>query len=156
MHETLHPRDDLDRLYVSRKVRRGLASIKDCIDARTTRRLLRKVRRNYCHQKQYRQHENQQNRCDLNTKMGRKTTVWTFQTTNKRNLSIGNLAIAQGNLKRGIEPLLIAEQNNGMRTNYIKARIVETQQNSEYRLCGDLIISEFRNLTQKENKIRHD
>ena len=34
MHKSLHPRDDVDRLYVSRKeVGRGLASIEDSVDA---------------------------------------------------------------------------------------------------------------------------
>ena len=34
MHKALHPRDDVDRLYVSRKeVGRGLASIEDSVDA---------------------------------------------------------------------------------------------------------------------------
>ena len=33
MHKTLHPRDDVDRLYVSRKDgERGLASIEDTVD----------------------------------------------------------------------------------------------------------------------------
>ena len=34
MHKALHPRDDVDRLYVSRKEgRRGLAGIEDSVDA---------------------------------------------------------------------------------------------------------------------------
>ena len=34
MHKALHPRDDIDKLYVSRKVGgRGLASIEDSVDA---------------------------------------------------------------------------------------------------------------------------
>ena len=34
MHKALHPKDDVDRLYVSRKERgRGLASIEDSVDA---------------------------------------------------------------------------------------------------------------------------
>ena len=34
MHKTFHPRDDVDRLYVSRKKGgRGLASIEDNVDA---------------------------------------------------------------------------------------------------------------------------
>ena len=34
MHKALHPRDDVDRLYVSRKERgKGLASIDDNVDA---------------------------------------------------------------------------------------------------------------------------
>ena len=32
---------------------------------------------------------------NLKTKMGRKTTVWTFQATNKRNLTWENLDIAK-------------------------------------------------------------
>ena len=33
MHKALHPKDDVDRLYVSRKERgRGLASIEDSVD----------------------------------------------------------------------------------------------------------------------------
>ena len=34
MHNPLHPRDDIDRLYVSRKEgERGLAGIEDSVDA---------------------------------------------------------------------------------------------------------------------------
>ena len=34
MHKALHPRDDVDRLYVSRKERRrGLSGIEDSVDA---------------------------------------------------------------------------------------------------------------------------
>ena len=34
MHKALHPRDDIDRLYVSRKEReRGLTNIEDSVDA---------------------------------------------------------------------------------------------------------------------------
>ena len=34
MHQALHPRDDVDRLFVARKeVGRGLASIEDSVDA---------------------------------------------------------------------------------------------------------------------------
>ena len=52
--------------------------------------------------------------------------------------------------------------NNSIRTNHIKARIDETQQNSKCRLCGDKvetinhIISECSKLAQKEYKTRHD
>ena len=45
MHKALHPRDNVDRLYVYRKEeRRGLTGIEDSIDA-MTQRLHRKVRR---------------------------------------------------------------------------------------------------------------
>ena len=49
-----------------------------------------------------------------------------------------------------------------MRTNYVKAKIDRTQQNSKCRLCSDKNetsnhrISKCRNLEQKEYKTRHD
>ena len=45
--------------------------------------------------------------------------------------------LRKGNFKRETESLLIAAQNNAIRTNQIKTRIDKTQQNSKYRLCGD-------------------
>ena len=56
-----YPRDDVDRLYVSRKEeRRRLTSIKDSVDT-TTQRLHRKAWRktDHSYQKQYWQHEEQ-------------------------------------------------------------------------------------------------
>ena len=70
--------------------------------------------------------------------------------------------LRKGNLKRETESLLIAAQDNAIRTNHIKARIDKTQQNSKCRLCGDgdetinHIISECSKLAQKEYKARHD
>ena len=70
--------------------------------------------------------------------------------------------LRKGNFKRKTESLLIAAQNNAIRTNHIKARIDKTQQNSRCRLCGDKdetinhIISECSKLVQKEYKTRHD
>ena len=42
--------------------------------------------------------------------------------------------LRKGNLKRKTESLLVAAQNSAIRTNYIKARIDKTQQNSKCRL----------------------
>ena len=70
--------------------------------------------------------------------------------------------LSKGNFRRETESLLIVAQNNTVRTNYIKARIDKTQQNSKCRLCGDIdetinhIISECNKLAQKEYKTRHD
>ena len=68
----------------------------------------------------------------------------------------------KGNLERETEYLLVAAQDNTIRTNHIKARIDKTQQNSKRRLCGDRdqtvnhIISKCSKLTLKEYKARHD
>ena len=76
--------------------------------------------------------------------------------TNKKTWT----CLRKGNLKRETESLLIAAQNNAIRTNHIKARIEKTQQNSRCRLYGDrdkMInhISECSKLAQKEYKSRH-
>ena len=61
-----------------------------------------------------------------------------------------------------MESLLIATQDNAIRTNHIKERIDKTQQNSKCRLCGDRdetinhILTECSKLAQKEYKTRHD
>ena len=66
------------------------------------------------------------------------------------------------NFKRETDSLLIAAQNNTVRTNCIKARIDKTQQNSKCRPSGDRdetinhMISECSKLAQKEYKTRDD
>ena len=65
-------------------------------------------------------------------------------------------------IKRETESLLIAAQDNAIRTKHMKVRIDKTQQNNKCRLCGDRdktinhIISECSKLAQKEYKARHD
>ena len=61
MHNALHPRDDADRLYVSRKEGgRRLASVEDTVDASIQRLedyIEKHERTNYNHQKRYGQHD---------------------------------------------------------------------------------------------------
>ena len=70
--------------------------------------------------------------------------------------------LSKGNFKRETISFLIAAQDSAKRTNYIKARIDKTQQNSKCRLCGDRdetinhIISECIKLAQRKYKARHD
>ena len=70
--------------------------------------------------------------------------------------------LRKGNCKRETESLLIAAQNNTIRTNHIKARIDKSQQNSKCTLRGDRdetinnIISECRKLAQKEYKTKYN
>ena len=82
--------------------------------------------------------------------------AYKFKGLNNNNNNNDN-----NNLKRETEYLLIAAQNNAVRTNNTKARIDKTQQNSKCRLCGNRgetmkhIISECSKLAQKE-RIRLD
>ena len=168
MHKALHLRDDVDRLYVPRKEeRRGLASIEDSIDT-SIQRL-----ENYI--KKHVQGLITAIRNDTdNTIDDRRTTTRKQKWEKKQPYDrfkqlINNISHQKtctwrrkGNLKSETEYLLVATQDNAIRTNHIKARIDKTQQNSKCRLCGDgdetinHIISECSKLAQKEYKARHD
>ena len=161
IHKALRPRDDVDRLYVSRKEGgRGLASIEDSVDA-SIQRLEDYIEK----------HERGlitaiKNDTD-NTIDNRMTTTRKLYGRFKR--LINNIShqktwtcLRKGNLTRETESLLTAARGNAVKTNHIKARIDKTQQNSKYWLCGDRdetinhIISECSKLAQKEYKARHD
>ena len=166
MHKALHHRDDVDRLGASRKEGgRGLASIEDTVDI-SIQRL----------EDYLEKHER-----GLITTIRNDTDIMLYErmTTTKKHKWVGeqlygrfkrlinNIShqktwtwLRKGNLKRETQSLLIAAQDNAIRTNHIKARIDKTQQNSKFRLCGDRdeminhIISEC--LAQRENKARYD
>ena len=167
MHKALHPRDDVDRLYVSRKQGgRGLASIEDTVDA-SLQRLEDYIEK---HERGLITTIRVDTDNTINERMA--TTMkqnWEgkqFYGRFKRLINISHQKtwtwLRKGNLNRETESLLIAAQDNAIRTNHINARIDKTQQNSKCRLCGDRdetinhIISECSKLAQKEYKARHD
>ena len=144
MHKALHPRDDVDRLYVSRKQGgRGLTSIEDYVETsihrledyieKHERRLITAIRN------------------DMDNPIDDRITTTRKQKSEKKQLYgrfkrlISNILhqktwtwLRKGNLKREKEYLLIAAQDNAIRTNNIKARIDKSQQNSKWRLCRDI------------------
>ena len=166
MHEALHPRDDVDRLNVKKKGGRGLASIEDSVNA-SIRRLEDYIQK----------HEGliTSNRNDTDNAMDNRMTITRKQKWERKQLygrfkrQINNSShektwtwLRKGNFKRETESLLIANQDNAIRTNHIKPRIDKTQQNRKCGLCGDRdetinhIISECSKLARKEYKTRHD
>ena len=168
MHKELLPRDDVDRLYVSRKEGgRGLAIIEESVDASIQRLkdyiekheggLIKSIR------------NNTDNTIDNRMTKTRKQKWEEKQLHGHFKRLINNIShdktwtwLRKGNFKRETDSLLMAAQNSAIRTNHIKARIDKTQQNSKSRLCGDRdetinhIISECSKLAQKEYKARHD
>ena len=167
MHKPLHPRDNVDRLYVSLKEgERGLASIENTVDAsiqrlgdyieKHERGLITTIRNDtdntidkwMIKTRKQKWEEKQLNGCFkrlINHISHQKTLTW----------------LRKGNLKRETKSLLIAAQDNAIRTNHIKARIHKMQQHRKCRLCGDRdetinhIISECSKLAQ-EYKARQD
>ena len=95
--------------------------------------------------------------------MGRKTTLWAIKRlVNNISGDKTRTRLRKGNFKRETESLLIAAQNNAVRTNQMKARIDKTPQNSKCRQRGNRDetinhnISECNKLVQKEYKTRQD
>ena len=167
IHKALHPRDDVDRLYVSRKEGgSGLASIEDLVDA-SIQRLEDYIEK----------HEGgllTATRNDSDNAIANRMTITRKQKWEEKQLCgrfkrLINIScekkwtwLRKGNFQSETESLLIAAQNIAIRTDHIKAKIDETQQNSKCRLCGDRdetinhIISECSKLAQKEYKTRND
>ena len=165
MHKALHLRDDVDRLYVSRK-ERGLASIEVSVHAsiqrledyieKHERGLIAAIRNDTDNTIDDRMTITRKQKWEEKQLYGRfKRLISIISHEKTRTWQ------RKGNLKRETESLQIAAQNNAIRTNHIKARIDKTQQNSKCRLCGDRdetinhIISECSKLAQ-EYKTKHD
>ena len=167
MYQALHPKDDVDRLYVPRKEGgRGLASIEDSVDTSIQRledyiekheRGLITALRN-----------NTDNTIDNRMTKTRKQKWEGKQLYGRLKQIINNIShektwtwLKKENFKWETESLLMAAQKSAIRTNHIKARIDKTQRNSKCRLCGNRdetinhIISECSKLAQKEYKARH-
>ena len=168
MHKALHPRNDVERLYVSRKEGgRGLASIEDSVDA-SIQRL-----EDYIEKHERGMITAVRNDTD-NTIDNRMTKTrkqkWEGKQLHRRfKRLMNNIShdkswtwLIKGKLNWETGSLLMAAQNYAVRTNHIKARIDKTQQNSKCRLCGDSdetinhIISECSKLPQKEYTARHE
>ena len=154
MHKVLHPRDDVDRLYVSKKggeekdlpalkialTLRPITAIKNDTDNTKTKRMTITRKQEWGEKQLYGRFK------QLISNISHKKT-WT--------------CLRKGNFKRETEYLLITAQSNAIRTNHIKAGIDKTQQNSKCKFCGDRdetinhIISEYGKLVEKEYKTRH-
>ena len=82
MHKALHPWDNGDRLYVSKKEEgRRLASIEDSIDASIPQHedYIEKHEGGLSHEKRHWQHDGQQNGNKYETKMGKKKLYERFK-----------------------------------------------------------------------------
>ena len=142
MHKALHPRDDVDKLWALRKEGgKGLASIKDSIDA-SIRRL-----EDYIVKTQRRTDYSHQN--DTEDTMDNRMTItrkqeWGGKQLYRRFKRINNISpektwtwLRKENFMGETKSLLIAAQDNAVRTIHIKEGIDKTQQNSKCRLCGE-------------------
>ena len=177
MYEGLHPKSDVDRLYVKRKEGgRGLISVERCIReeknslgfyvANSEENLIRGVltaetintRETITSVEFKKQREK-----ELKEKWSEKRMHGQFirETTENVDKEKSWQWLSRGDLKVGTEALCAALEQ-AIRTNYIKYRIDKTSDSPMCRLCGKKgesvqhINSGCEKLAQKEYKRRHD
>ena len=175
MHNALHPKSNVDRLYLLRKDGgRGLLGVEDTVNIakvslkkyvnNSTERLLSSLRI-------IEDDEFIESEADVKkrTRTERKGS-WKEKTLHGQFLRQTDditgedrwLWLKQGNLKRGTESPILAAQEQAVRKNVIKAKIDNAQEQSKCRMCGEKdetvnhLISECSKMAQREYKRRHD
>ena len=178
MYGGLHPKNNVDRLYVKRKgVGRGLVSVEQRIReeenslrfyvANSEEKLIRGVAaaetintKETITSAEFKKQKEK----ELKEKWSEKRMQKPFisETTDKVDKEKTWHWLSRGDLKIGTEALLCAAQEQAIRTNYIQYHIDKTSESPLCRLCGrkgesvQHITSECKKLAQKEYKRRHD
>ena len=170
----MHPKSDVDRLYIHRKDGgRGLIAIEDCVELAvrglevyiygSEERLLHAARGD-------REDGLEAASVLKKAKKQKRLEDWEDkalhgqylrQTKEVRSEESG-VWLQNGDLKRETESLIVAAQNQSIRTNLVKTKIDKSQKDTLYRLCKkadesiDHVVSGCSKLAQKEYKRRHD
>ena len=176
-YKALHPRDNLDRLYMQRKNGgRGLIGIQDCVAAErrtldyylvhSEEELLQYVSNSLgLDGERIESKEAHKSRLEAERKQHWKSMPLHGQFENETtDLKTEDswIWLSKGDLKRETESLLIAAQDQALATNSVKHSIYNTAESNKCRLCGTKvesvthIISACSMLAQKNYKRRHD
>ena len=175
MHNGFYPKSNVDRPYLSRtEGGRGLIGVQDTVEPAIL------GLRNYVRNRKDRfliaaltieEDGDRETPIDYKKrKMNERETQWTQkQLHGQFSRQIMAKAsedwwgwLRKGCLKRATEALIMAAQEQAIRTNNIKAKIDKTQENSKCRICGkpeesvNNVLSECSKSAQKEHKRRHD
>jgi hypothetical protein len=178
MYGAMHPKSDVDRLYVKRKEGgRGLISVEQCVRgeenslgfylANSEEILIRgacasdTIRTDETVEKAEFKRSRAQK---LKQKWRGKAMYGQFvrEMSEKVDQDKTWQWLAKGDLKVGTEALLCAAQEQAIRTNYVKHHIDKSNDSPLCRLCGKRgetiqhIMCECEKLAQKEYKRRHD
>ena len=170
----LHPKSDVDRLYIPRKDGgRGLIAIEDCVELAvrglevyvhgSEERLLQAARGD-------REDGLEAASVLKKAKKEKRLQDWEEKSLNGQHLRQTKevrseqswVWLQNGDLKRETESLIVAAQNQSIRTNLVKAKINKSQKDMLYRLCKNAdesighVVSGYSRLAQKEYKRRHD
>ena len=167
MHKAVHPGDDVDRLYGSKRERKkDLLALKASIDASRERikdyiekcggRLITASRNNTDDTRIKRTEITRKPKWEEKQLYGRFKRL-----TSDISHETKGTWLRKWNFKRETESIFTTTQSNAIRTNHIKVRIDNTQRNRRCRLCGDRDetinhVSECSKLAQEEYKTWHD
>ncbi|XP_068704584.1 uncharacterized protein [Montipora foliosa] len=174
MNGGLYPRDCIARIYVPRKHSgRGLISVEDCINQTrasletyvqsSEEELLKAVRAEVSGSQETLTSFKVRRRAENTQEWKEKPLHGQFvrETEDQSNEETWSW-LKRGSFKRETEALIIAAQDQALRTNYIKATIDKSQIDAKCRMCRDKnetlshIVSGCSKLAQKEYKKRHD
>ena len=174
MHKGLHPKSNTNRLTsLEKRGGRRLLSIEDTVDL--AKLGLKSYVRSSCEKLLVaaRQIEDCQgesvvdfkNRKKIERKQEWKDKTFHGQFLRQTDDEAGKerwIWLKGTGIKRETESLILADQEQAIRTNVIKAKIDNTQEESKCRMCGKVdetvnhIISECNMVAQREYKRRHD
>lgn len=178
MHGAMHPKSDVDRLYVKRcDGGRGLISVEECVKgeennlgfyvANSEEMLIRGVcaaktieTENTIDKVEFKKRRTE----ELKQKWTDKVMYGQFVRQMPEQVDKDKIWkwLSKGDLKVGTEALLCAAQEQAIRTNYVKHKIDRSVESPLCRLCGKRgetvqhVICECEKLAQKEYKRRHD
>ena len=177
MNGALHPKSDVDRLYVARqRGGRGLQSVLETVQSEENS--LRWYVKNSQEQLLKAVHKQQEMNTDII-----KPSEYKYQRKKEREVKWHEkvlhgqffrdtdgivdrkkswLWLKNGDLKKGTEALIMAAQEQAIRTNYVKHHVDKSRDSPSCRMCGEMgetvshIICECSKLTQKKYKRCHD
>ena len=174
MHKALHPRSNVDRVYLPRnRGGRGLMNIEDIILLEkaglidyvksSNESLLVAARSVTAFENLDRRDTIKKRLIDNRIEQVRQKQLHGQYLRQTEEVSSNEWEwLKDGSLKRETESLIFAAQEQAIRTNYIKCKIDKTQELSTCRMCGSSgetihhILNDCPKLKQKEYKRRHD
>ena len=173
IYGALHPKSDVDRLYIPRKEGgRGLISIKDCVELAIRdlevcvhgceERLIQAARGDKIDDLEAASVLKRSKKEERLKDWGKVLHGQYLRQTKEVRSDQCWACLQTGDLKRETESLIVAAQNQSIRTNLVKARTDKSQGDSLCRICRkvyesiDHIVSGCSNLALKEHKRRHD
>ena len=175
IHGALHPRSDVDRIYVKRpKGGRGLMSVEDVVrcEEHSLARYVRDADSEILGAaSKFLKEVGDEGAGEMKDKQEeKKVKAWEEKPMHGQHVRQTREFMAteswqwliRGSLKRETEAMLVAAQDQALGTNYRKAKIKKTRDSALCRMCKNKdetvshIISECSKIAQNEYKNRHD